>query len=673
MTLTIPIGASLTEFNRGMDEVGRLVDTTVNKAEQQFAGLGRSLGQGLSQAGPQVEDAGSKVGVIFGTALVASAAAIISRLGTVVNALANIGDRAEDLRLSVNLLQALSVAAGQAGVSTKQLDAALDSFTKQSKAADEQGNKFYIALGNIGKSFVEQFKSAGTQAERLEVLRNAFASTSDEVKRAQLAVQAFGTDSERLTALLTGGGSGFAEYIQRVKDLGLSIDESFVRQAQKARGELATLSRVITDDFSSSLAQLIPVFLRLLPYIQQFGAFIRDSLLAVSDVQTVGTLQRELGTLENELANLLELQDRMQKGTPSAGDDLRSQLRGILGIGEINVDELNKKIFEVEAAIQKTQALLQQTKENAIDIKPGGGDRGAFRPRSTLGGGGGTESAFERETQRIERHTAAMLADALTVGLNKEAHERLRDEMILLNAAIKDGTIAKDADIQKFGELRKEGLSVRDAMEGAGIAIDSKLVASLEKVPAAAGKAAGSLERAQNSFKNFNAALQFAGNEIVGALDGILTKTKSFGDAFTDIMGAVRRALLQAAIFGGGPLAGILGLGPNVAGGTGGLLGGLGGLITGRQAGGPVRGGQPYIVGEHGPELFVPGGSGQIVPSNITRNSFGGTTVAPVYNIDASGADPAAIARLEQALIQLNSSIEARARRMFYEDSRRRF
>ena len=37
--------------------------------------------------------------------------------------------------------------------------------------------------------------------------------------------------------------------------------------------------------------------------------------------------------------------------------------------------------------------------------------------------------------------------------------------------------------------------------------------------------------------------------------------------------------------------------------------------ITGRQHGGPVTGGRPYVVGEAGPELFMPSGSGQILAS----------------------------------------------------------
>ncbi len=41
----------------------------------------------------------------------------------------------------------------------------------------------------------------------------------------------------------------------------------------------------------------------------------------------------------------------------------------------------------------------------------------------------------------------------------------------------------------------------------------------------------------------------------------------------------------------------------------------LGGFIPGRAVGGDVTGGNPYIVGERGPELFVPNRSGTVVPN----------------------------------------------------------
>jgi hypothetical protein len=55
--------------------------------------------------------------------------------------------------------------------------------------------------------------------------------------------------------------------------------------------------------------------------------------------------------------------------------------------------------------------------------------------------------------------------------------------------------------------------------------------------------------------------------------------------------------------------------------------------LLGRAMGGSVRAGQPYLVGERGPELFMPGRSGGIAPTG----SFGGG-VNVVVNVDASGS-----------------------------------
>ena len=83
--------------------------------------------------------------------------------------------------------------------------------------------------------------------------------------------------------------------------------------------------------------------------------------------------------------------------------------------------------------------------------------------------------------------------------------------------------------------------------------------------------------------------------------------------------------------------------------------------IQGRASGGPVSAGRPYIVGERGPELFVPGSSGGIVPNGAM---MGGMTVAPVYNIDARGAT----ADLQSALPGI---LQENNRRIFEELDRR--
>jgi hypothetical protein len=44
-------------------------------------------------------------------------------------------------------------------------------------------------------------------------------------------------------------------------------------------------------------------------------------------------------------------------------------------------------------------------------------------------------------------------------------------------------------------------------------------------------------------------------------------------------------------------------------------------LLEGRASGGPVRAGTPYVIGEDGPEVFVPNRSGSIIPNNRLSSS----------------------------------------------------
>lgn len=83
-----------------------------------------------------------------------------------------------------------------------------------------------------------------------------------------------------------------------------------------------------------------------------------------------------------------------------------------------------------------------------------------------------------------------------------------------------------------------------------------------------------------------------------------------------------------------------------------------------KAAGGPVKQGLPYIVGERGPELFVPDNSGDIIPNN--RLTSGGSGIATggapiIVNVNTQpGMDPqqiasAVIARLSNASMRSRS------------------
>ena len=105
---------------------------------------------------------------------------------------------------------------------------------------------------------------------------------------------------------------------------------------------------------------------------------------------------------------------------------------------------------------------------------------------------------------------------------------------------------------------------------------------------------------------------------IMGAIEG----TKTLGEVASSVFRQIGRALLQYGIS-----AGLSGLFPW-------MKGPLGFSEKGQASGGSVSKNTPYVVGERGPEMFVPNSSGRIIPNH--QMGGGGTSV--VVNVDATGS-----------------------------------
>lgn len=77
---------------------------------------------------------------------------------------------------------------------------------------------------------------------------------------------------------------------------------------------------------------------------------------------------------------------------------------------------------------------------------------------------------------------------------------------------------------------------------------------------------------------------------------------------------------------------------------------GGGGEVEGRANGGPVSAGTPFMVGERGPELFVPRSSGNIIPNG----SFGGGGITQNISINATINNDMDIRDLANRLAELS-------------------
>jgi phage-related minor tail protein len=122
---------------------------------------------------------------------------------------------------------------------------------------------------------------------------------------------------------------------------------------------------------------------------------------------------------------------------------------------------------------------------------------------------------------------------------------------------------------------------------------------------------------------------------FTNAFTDAVTGAKNFADAVKDMARSVINSLIKMLVqyyitkplFDAitGFVGGLGGGGTSTGGSTGNYL-----LGAPKAVGGPVSSGRPYIVGENGPELFVPSAGGQVVPNG---RMGGGGSVNQTINI----------------------------------------
>lgn len=108
-------------------------------------------------------------------------------------------------------------------------------------------------------------------------------------------------------------------------------------------------------------------------------------------------------------------------------------------------------------------------------------------------------------------------------------------------------------------------------------------------------------------------------NVWTGVIDGLGEAIFRVTNFVTDLINAFEEAIELAKELGGGAIDWVSG------------------LLPGRASGGPVSRGQAYMVGEKGPEVFVPNQAGSIIPNNNLGGGNGGVVVN-VYG-DITGED----------------------------------
>jgi len=201
---------------------------------------------------------------------------------------------------------------------------------------------------------------------------------------------------------------------------------------------------------------------------------------------------------------------------------------------------------------------------------------------------------------------------------DKKAAEQHKDKIADLDKEIAYYTTLGDLDQGSY-EMREKEAEINKAILGLEGEQVEEVKAKLEKLYDVRD-AAEAIQKEEEAIKSVMDGIGMSIKDgLVEGINAAIDGTKTLGEVASNVFRKISNALLNYGVE-----SALIGM----TGGTGGFFS----EVFGRASGGPVKGGSPYVVGEKGPELFVPGSSGNIVPNH----AMGGANV--VVNVDASGS-----------------------------------
>jgi hypothetical protein len=141
------------------------------------------------------------------------------------------------------------------------------------------------------------------------------------------------------------------------------------------------------------------------------------------------------------------------------------------------------------------------------------------------------------------------------------------------------------------------------------------------------------------------------------AFMGIISGTESAKDAFKSMAAAIIKELYNVLV-----VQQLVGSFDRATGTGSGLVGMIGSALF-RADGGPVSAGQPYIVGERGPEMIIPKSSGMVLTNGQTKAALGGSSNESYVvnnNISVTGSDSVMVRQeIAKMIPQISSATKA--------------
>jgi hypothetical protein len=595
-TLTIDIVAKLANLQTSFDKAAQLSERNAARMETAFKAAGTALKAAFAGIGVQQ---------------------LVAAFNTSAEGLAKFKDVAEQTGIAIEELSKLEPVARGAGLAIDQVAEISQKLSRALTTVDDETRGAGKALAQLG---IE-----------LEAFRNLAAA--DQLQTLAQALNQFADDGNKVALVQAVLGRSGAQYLSFLKELAEAgkLNATVTRQQVEAADAytkvVAALQLNIQQLGRSVTSEVLP------PLLELFGAVRKGG----DDLQRLSTGGAALRTVFEALivfgANVKFVFEGVGREIGAIAAQIAALARldfaAFRAISEAVKEDGKIARAELDAFEQRVLTAGQRAREalTSADSRP---SVGAF----TATGEAATRAA--RSVRELNRE------------IDEYAQRLARERGDLANwLGLRDIQAAEESfrrvqqQVDRINELTGRGAANQMAADLA--LIDDAFFAgkiSVEEYENALRRVAGVTDELAKATEKTRSVAEELGFTFSSAFEDAIVGGASLRDVVRgleqDILRIITRKLVTE------PLANLF---SGFASSAGSFFGG------GRAAGGPVSGGTPYLVGERGPEIFVPTQSGQIIPNHragrstvINVNVPAGTSGATAQQIAASVARTLAIA-----------------------------
>ena len=529
-----------------------------------------------------------KSALAMGAAFTVALSAITIKTMSSIDAL---GKMSSKIGTTAGSLAKLQFAAEQTGVSAETMGMAMQRFTRRAAEAARGTGEAKGALKELNLSAAELIKMP--LEDQVLALSKSFDSVETSADKVRLAMKLFDSEGVALVNTLGAGSDGLQAMFTDAEALGLVLSEDAVDGVEAANDSMKRLKTLFVGFSRQAVAAFAPAIDEIAKSLTELGLKAADG-----DVQNIGEVIAK--SIVGALISVIQVIEKMMNAFGQMAHKIQAIYRSFFPTKEMEADQKRlDKLFSSLVNIRKSDVLLR------VDT-----------------------SSIEQEIATLQEK----LSGGEFVPFDFSA---LIEKLLEVQNKVGETTEKIKTDFSDVAET---------IVYSSGRWIDN-LIGEFLLFKDAAGEAFGRIKDQVFDFDSaMNSLVTGSIDAMVQGFSDMMTGAKGFGDAMKDMAKTVIDALMKMYIkyMIVQPLFDMMF--PNARAG--------GDVPSGKALGGPVQANTPYLVGERGPELFMPNSGGNIIPNN--KMGGGGSSVVVQQTINVTtGVQQTVRAEIVQLMPQI--------------------